>query len=59
MDQQTVDFLIQKLQDSISESNRLWDEGKEAGHINAPFIVGYLEGTMKALIDFLNNLPKD
>lgn len=59
MDQQTVDLLIQRLQESISESNRLWEEGKEAGHINAPFIVGYLEGTMKALINFLNNLPKD
>jgi hypothetical protein len=59
MEQQTVDILIQRLQESISESNRLWEEGKAAGHINSSYIVGYLEGTMKGLLDFLKNLPKD
>jgi hypothetical protein len=44
-----IKLVAQEIRNAIARANQMWDE-KEASHA---FIVGYLEGSMKAVASFL------
>jgi hypothetical protein len=51
MNKEEIKLVAQELRNAIARANQMWDE-KEASHA---FIVGYLEGSMKAVASFLEN----
>jgi hypothetical protein len=51
MNKEEIKLVAQELRNAIEKANQMWDE-KEVSHA---FIVGYLEGSMKAVASFLEN----
>ena len=48
MNKQAEKFIINYLQKNLDESEKMWDEG-----VSRAQIVGYLQGTLKSLINTL------
>ena len=46
-----IKLVAQELRNAIEKANQMWDEKK----VSHAFIVGYLEGSMKAVASFLEN----
>jgi len=51
MNKKEIKTAAQELRNAIARANQMWDEKK----VSHAFIVGYLEGSMKAVASLLEN----